>query len=159
MKKILVFSDSHGKNSDMISAIESHKDANVIVFLGDGERDFDDTLAACDLDFGGKEKGVEILRVRGNCDWGSGESDRIITDFEGVKTLITHGHVQGVKSGYGTLIQLAREKECRLVLFGHTHFALAEDRYGIMIINPGSIESGEYALVTIDGEKITYKLY
>ncbi len=159
MKKILVFSDSHGRNSDMISAIGSHKDANVIVFLGDGERDFDETLAACDLDFVGENKGVEILRVCGNCDWGSSESDRIITDFEGVKTLITHGHGQDVKHGYGTLIQLAQEKECKLVLFGHTHFPLAEDRYGIMILNPGSIKEGEYALITIDGEKITYKLY
>jgi len=39
--RILVLSDSHGRAGNIYDVIEKHPEAEVIVFLGDGERDFE----------------------------------------------------------------------------------------------------------------------
>ena len=41
MRKILVFSDSHGTTHNMRRAIDMHPDAEVIFFLGDGLSDIE----------------------------------------------------------------------------------------------------------------------
>ena len=58
--RILVLSDSHGHFYELMKIIDRHRDINKIIFLGDGERDFELLK---------KEK--EILMVKGNCDFGS----------------------------------------------------------------------------------------
>ena len=38
--KILVFSDSHGRDQYMLKALKTHPDAEAAIFLGDGLADF-----------------------------------------------------------------------------------------------------------------------
>ena len=155
-RKILVFSDSHGSDQPMIDAISQHKDADVIAFLGDGESDFEEALAACGIaPFG--PKSLTIWQVRGNCDWRSTEPAVIIPVLDGLKFFVTHGHTHYVKSGYDLLASEARKKGCAAALFGHTHEAHLEERGGLILLNPGSVRRGNYAVIIIeDGELKCY---
>lgn len=151
--KILVFSDSHGAEQRMIDAVIENKGTEVIIFLGDGEKDFEEMMAACGIAPYGNSRSIRTFQVRGNCDWYSGEALTLTAELGGVRLLITHGHEQKVKYGLSMLAQEARKKECALALFGHTHSPYLEDHDGITLINPGSIKSGRYAIITIeDGE-------
>lgn len=156
--KILVFSDSHGSEQYMTDAISENDDADALVFLGDGERDFEAVLAACGIAPYGPKTSVKVWQVCGNCDRFSSEPVTVTADFDGVKTLITHGHDQNVKFGYSRLFLEAQKKECLAAFFGHTHLQRAEEKDGILLLNPGSIRSGKYAVVTARNGKMTYEL-
>ena len=58
--RILVFSDSHGSTYRMREAISLHTEADIIIHLGDGERDID--LLKEEI---GNRK---VVQVCGNCD-------------------------------------------------------------------------------------------
>lgn len=155
--KVLVFSDSHGSEQGMINAILAHADASAIVFLGDGERDFENALAECGIaPFGTKP--MQIFQVRGNCDIYSMEPAVVTASFGGIRVLITHGSEQNVKAGYARLAQEARQSRCSVALFGHTHFACVEERDGVTLLNPGSIRGGKYAVLLINDEEVRTEL-
>lgn len=126
--KILVFSDSHGAMGKMVEAME-HERPHHVFFLGDHYRD-----------------GIELYElypdipmdiVRGNCDWGKGPDLRVV-ELEGVRFLLTHGHLQYVKSGLDELLQEAKNRQVQVACFGHTHLAKVVYRDGIYLMNPGS---------------------
>ena len=67
--RIVVLSDSHRKVSKLFDAVERHLDnADLFIFLGDGEDDFDMVLNAYPH--------IKYERVCGNCDWGSNYPDK-----------------------------------------------------------------------------------
>lgn len=142
--KLLVMSDSHGHDEKLIDAILENPDADAIVFLGDGEWDFENAAAACGI---GAEK--TVCRVRGNCDRASREPETIVREFAGVRFLITHGHEQNVKYGLWGLVEDARDRGCTAALFGHTHRFFCDRKEGITLINPGSVGNGSYCIVQI----------
>ena len=148
---VLVFSDSHGRGSNMLEALSRQiKRPDAIVFLGDGLRD----LSYCE--FGD----VPLFAVTGNCDlynlYCKGIADReILITLGGKKIMMTHGDRYSVKSGLARIIMAADEKGADIVLFGHTHEPLAlyidsdENDFGIKLkkpiylFNPGSV--GDYS--------------
>ena len=156
--KILVFSDSHGDEQGIIDAIEENKDANALIFLGDGERDFEGALAACNIAPYGADTSVKTYQVCGNCDRFSMEPETITAEFGGVRFLITHGHGQNVKFGYARLVQETKSRNCNAALFGHTHLQCLEKKEGITLLNPGSIRSGKYARILIRNGIAEYEL-
>lgn len=81
---------------------------------------------------------MEILRVPGNCDYGSVEQPSVLLDLGGVRMFLTHGHLFGVKSGVGRLLLQAKAVGAQIALFGHTHRPLCECRDGIWLLNPGT---------------------
>jgi putative phosphoesterase len=145
--ELLVFSDSHGRGSNMLEAVSRQiKRPDAIVFLGDGLKD----LYYCD--FGD----IPTFAVCGNCDFysffGKGEAeDEIVMTLGGKKIMMVHGDRYGVKSGLGRLVKAASEKGVDIALFGHTHVPLekflpaGESEYGIelskplYLFNPGSV--------------------
>ncbi len=161
--KLVVLSDSHGR-ADLIRAVlERHKDAEAVLFLGDGLRDLS---RLTDL-----PPNLTPIAVRGNCDllmgWGQEEppTERMVA-FDRFKILMMHGHTRGVKHGMETAAEAAASRGADLLLYGHTHAAreayLPEgERVGggiltkpLWLFNPGSLgESGtgrpSYGLVTI----------
>ena len=141
----------------MTEAVRRHAGADALVFLGDGERDFEETLAECGIaPFGPQERAV--YQVCGNCDRFSSQPLRITASFEGVNFLIAHGHEQNVKFGYARLAMEAKSRGCAAALFGHTHLQCLEEKEGIVLLNPGSIRSGKYAVVTVEDGKIRAEL-
>ena len=158
MTKILVFSDSHGAERPMIDAITKHSDADVIAFLGDGESDFEEALSECGISpFGPRKK--EIWQVRGNCDWRSMEAATILPVIGDLRFYVTHGHTQYVKTGYSTIAVEARKKNCAAALFGHTHEAYLGEIEGVILMNPGSVHSGHYGLITVENGKLQCELF
>jgi len=110
---------------------------NLTVHLGDGAFD----LRRLQSEF----PEIPMLGVKGNCDLGiTGDTSRTIT-LEGVKIFMAHGHIYGVKQGYDTAIDVARNVGANLLLFGHTHRAEYMMVSGIHLLNPGSIAEGCYA--------------
>lgn len=143
---ILILSDSHGK-SDLIEQTKKLTRPHLILFCGDGLRDFDVGSYTC-----------PVYAVRGNCDCfyvpHMGDVEETLTlNIDGVKLFITHGHRYGVKSGLGALIAQAVKEDADAVIFGHTHEPLdmtllpehTNERFGIClhkplhVFNPGSL--------------------
>lgn len=139
--RILVFSDSHGLAFYMREALQLHTDADIVVYLGDGERDFDNVS-----DF---LKGKQTFSVRGNCDLYSQLGENELFTADGVNVFCTHGHTEMVKYGTNTLIDKARGMGARIALYGHTHEPVTDYVDGLYLMNPGSIRSGSYGVVDI----------
>lgn len=64
----------------------------------------------------------------------------------------------GTQAGSKALRQLIEDEEIALVLSGHIHEAAGADRYnGTVMVNPGPVQEGQYALIDI-GEEIEVEL-
>ena len=126
--KILVFSDSHGAMGKMVEAME-HERPHHVFFLGDHYRD--------GIELSQLYPDIPMDIVRGNCDWGKGPDLRGV-ELEGVRFLLTHGHLQYVKSGLDELLQEAKNRQVQVACFGHTHLAKVVYRDGSYLMNPGS---------------------
>lgn len=147
--KLLVMSDSHGHDEKIADILLEHPEADVIVFLGDGEWDFENAVKACGI---GPEK--VICRVRGNCDRASMEPETIVREFGGVRFLITHGHVQNAKYGIWGLLEEAGRRNCGAVLFGHTHRKFHAEQENVILINPGSAAGGSFCVLEAKDGKL-----
>lgn len=126
--KIIVISDSHG-NREGIDKIFKFINFDYLIFLGDGLKDLGDYVY---LD--------NVIAVCGNCDLFSDMPDTRIFNAEGKLILITHGHKFGVKSTLNHLKEKAKEENCDIALFGHTHVPYIENWHDIYIANPGTFQ-------------------
>ncbi len=133
--RILVVSDSHGDIFHLMQAVREQPRAEVILHLGDGEREameLRDKLPA----------GCTLIQVRGNNDWGSRAPLTEERVLEGKRLFFTHGHLYHVKYGYREVISAARQRKADILLFGHTHSAYTSYEDGMYIMNPGTVGSG-----------------
>lgn len=138
--KIGVASDSHGKKVFVEKFLQEKFD--LIIFLGDGLKDFE---------------GVQnIKKVAGNCDYFYDEPLQDEIEIEGVKIFFTHGHKYSTKLGRLTLLNYGKKRNANIILYGHTHKALKEEREGVILFNPGALKNGEYG--EIDIKKGTFSL-
>ena len=161
--ELLIFSDSHGKPDGMRRAIALQKRRpDAICFLGDGVYDTESQDFAPLLWY----------TVAGNCDWGSlafGNPTERQLPLEGHTLLLTHGHLFGVKSGYGALISHAAKCGADIVLFGHTHCPHEETipagtvigdvtlERPMYLFNPGSVgESGWVGTLVLTPETVLF---
>ncbi len=139
--RILVFSDSHGSSHFMREALMLHGEADMIIHLGDGERDMDKLEDAV--------AGRRLIRVCGNCDIYSQLPVNEIVTAAGVKIFCSHGHTELVKHGTGAFINKAKSLGARIALYGHTHQSVTEYVDGLYVMNPGSARYGEYGAIDI----------
>lgn len=137
--KILVLSDSHG--AALLPAFNKEAPDHVL-FLGDGARDADRLY--------GISGAVPVCRVSGNCDLADSEPQTKILDLAGRRTVMTHGHAFGVKSGLAALAAYAKSVNADIALYGHTHAAHSETRDGVLLVNPGAAVNGRYAVIELD---------
>lgn len=146
--ELLILSDAHGNRSAIERALQLQVHSpDAVCFLGDGLRDFYAVDSSQSARFA----------VAGNCDFflplemDEENRDVCFLSFEGHRILLTHGHLFGVKGGYGRLLSYAHGKGADIVLFGHTHVPLlqtlpAGSEIGgarlsrpMYLFNPGSI--------------------
>ena len=142
---IPIISDSHGSGYRAEYIFERLKRCgdhpSAVIFLGDGARDIED----------GIPDSCELISVAGNCDaWtslfddnGNEIPDERLEIIGGLRIFMTHGHMYGVKGGYGAAVSYACREGADVLLFGHTHIpcqtydsALPRPLH---ILNPGSI--------------------
>lgn len=165
--KLLVVSDIHGRYDRLMMLMKMHRNADALIFLGDGLRDLERANAYA--------SGMSVIAVKGNCDgisfWGIDAPEEHTQTFEGYKILMLHGHTRGVKSGMERAILAAVEQDADLLLFGHTHLPVEKylpqgEGEGILslpkplrLFNPGSLGAsgdgrGHFGLIEIRGKDI-----
>lgn len=141
--RIVVLSDSHMVKSRLLEAVERHIDnADLFIFLGDGEEDFDAVID--------EHPNIKYERVCGNCDLDSDYPDKMEIEFAGKRIFFSHGHPYNVKYGYYKIIDEAKRRGADILLFGHTHEQYTNYDDGLYIMNPGSVGIGsDYGVIDI----------
>ena len=130
--RIIVLSDTHGNYSAVDKVIMRYTDADWIIHLGDGERELDSFIMTH------QDLSQKIIHVAGNCDCNSLCPETFTLPVGEHKILATHGHNYGVKISLEMLKMTARENNCDIILFGHTHVRFESYENGLYIMNPGS---------------------
>lgn len=144
MKRILVFSDTHG-NIDLCLEAINRIPSDIIIHAGDYVRDAEDLKSIY------PEK--EIYYVKGNGDFYSHAPNYEIIEVEDFRIFAVHGHEQGVKGDpeYVRLSNAASEHDCNIAVFGHTHIPFEGETNGVALLNPGSAKYGfTYGIIEIE---------
>ena len=152
MKTIVVVSDSHG-NRQALDALDGiFAESDLIIHLGDTSSDG----GYIRVKFPDK-----TVVINGNCDFISvGENEKIVT-CEGVNILCCHGHLYSVKSSLSRLAKRAKELDCAIALYGHTHDAKESEIDGVTLLNPGTLSrysQKSYLYLVINGDRFTQKI-
>lgn len=154
--KILIVSDTHRRNENLIKVIERVKPIDLLVHCGDVE---------CDESFIAEAAGCPVQIVSGNNDFWSAmpkEKEFIIGDY---KVWLTHGHNYYVSMNYEIIKQEARARYMDIVMCGHTHKPVIDISADLTLINPGSLSyprqegrQASYIIMEVDAEgKAHYK--
>lgn len=161
MLRILIMSDSHGRNENVELAIaqvrEEIGEFQMLIHLGDvGDARELESLA-----------GVPCYIVRGNTDYDAKLLNANVIEASGHRIFATHGHLYQVDMRLDLLRFAALENDCDIAMYGHTHVPyLEEDPDDVTILNPGSISKPRqadhrytYMVMEIDDEdEVTYEL-
>jgi len=128
--KILIVSDSHGRNGNIERVINKVAPIDLLIHLGDLEvnPDFLEVLIPCPSEM-----------VAGNNDYFTSLPREKIITVGKYKLLLTHGHRYGVYTGTERIKEAARQQGADMVLYGHTHKPLIDLTGPVWAINPGSI--------------------
>lgn len=146
--KILIISDSHGRNTYLERVIKKVAPFDLLIHLGDleGSEKYLTENVNCPMEMisGNNDYFMDIER----------EKEIYIGTY---KILLTHGHRHKVHFGTEDLIIWGRENDANIVMFGHTHIPLLDTKSDITVLNPGSISQPRqeghqpsYAIMEID---------
>jgi putative phosphoesterase len=123
-----ILSDTHGKLDPAI--VELFADCDHIIHAGDvGDHDILAQLGAL----------APVTAVRGNCDkegW-IGFPEAVTATFDGMTVHVRHDLVMAEAFDVPTLTAM-RDADRGVVICGHTHQPLIEQRAGVLYLNPGS---------------------
>lgn len=141
-------SDSHGRLSVVDLIPYYHLDADYFIHCGD----LGDGYTPEDYE--------KILFVEGNCDYFYDTPQIRILDLKnGHRIMILHSHQCPAFPPEARKIILkkwAKEENCDIVCYGHTHVSDIEEDEDILFINPGSLarprdgKECSYCILTID---------
>lgn len=128
--KILIVSDTHGKNENYLSVIQKVSPIDLLIHLGDlqGSEDYIESVTPCRMEM-----------VSGNNDIFSGIPKEKIIRIGKYTVLLTHGHRYGVYYGTSDLEDVAAREKADIVMFGHTHVPMIDLSDSVWLINPGSL--------------------
>ena len=140
--RVWVLSDSHGftgRLSTILMVMEAGGPIDALIHLGDGYYDL-------------RDLGVPlppVYQVAGNCDHFRTDTMDTVR-LAGARILLTHGHRQHVKEGMDGLMELAVRENVHAALFGHTHHQKMQWENGILLLNPGAVTDGKFAILNIN---------
>lgn len=146
--RITVISDSHRNSRVIRKILDAQSGSETVFFLGDVTADIED------IQYEYPNKIFNI--VSGNCDFFSEYPSVGIANAAGHNIFYTHGHTLSVKYGTERLKTAAQERNCDIVLYGHTHVSKILYEDGVYIVNPGSCSQprdGRASYAVIDIEK------
>lgn len=128
--KILVVSDTHGRDRELETAVEREEPFDKLIHCGDveGREIFIEALADC-----------PCCIVAGNNDFFCDLPREQEITIGGKKALVTHGHYYGVSIDLSGIVDEARSRGCEIAFFGHTHKPVVAQKNGVLVINPGSL--------------------
>ena len=128
--KILIVSDTHGKQENLLTILDRVKPIDRMIHLGDaeGQEGLIAEMAECPLDI-----------VAGNNDFFSTLEREKELQIGKYKILLTHGHYYYVNMGLADIMLEGKARGVDIVMFGHTHRPVIEYGDGIIALNPGSV--------------------
>jgi len=127
--RIIVISDTHRHQVDLIDRMIEIEKPDLILHLGDNVEDGEKIS---------KIFGIETIIVKGNGDFNSDYLYDRILEVEGKRIFMTHGHRYNVKKSHMSLYYKGLKTDADIVLYGHTHVPINVKEEGIIIMNPGS---------------------
>ena len=147
--KALIVSDTHGSYDRLKQVIDDEKPFDVLIHCGDICEDLNHMLGYTDY---------QVRAVAGNCDYPGTYPDELTFELGDHKVFVTHGHRHDVRSkSKGKLLGSAKKGGCDIACYGHTHVPDIDERIGLVLINPGSLERPRtedglptYGLVYVD---------
>lgn len=128
--KILIVSDSHGRNNHLERVLGKEKDIDFLIHLGDleGTDAYLKEVLKCPMEI-----------ISGNNDYFSCIEREKLIELDGHKIFMTHGHRYEVYEGASLLKEIGKELEAEIVMFGHTHIPYLDTEDEVIALNPGSI--------------------
>lgn len=150
MIKVVIISDSHGNLDNVRKIMEKEQNVHQVIHLGDliGQEMQLKEICGCEISF-----------VKGNCDYYADNPVSDVLEIGANRIFITHGHHYGVNFGIDRLCYAAKENQCNIVMYGHTHVPENSVYGGIIVVNPGSVSQprqlnhkATYAVMKIDGQ-------
>lgn len=128
--RILIVSDSHGRNNHLSTVLDRVGEIDMFLHLGDleGSEDFIETFVDC-----------RIEMISGNNDYFTEIPREKIIKIGKYTVFMTHGHLYSVYYGTDKLKDAARARNADIVLYGHTHMPSVDQSDDIIAVNPGSI--------------------
>lgn len=128
--KILIVSDTHGRESNLERALDETGPIDQMIHLGDVEGAEDYIRELTD---------VPVAMVAGNNDYYTDLPGELLLDLPGHRALLTHGHYYNVGRGPERLMEAAMERGADIAMFGHTHRPYLECGPELTVLNPGSL--------------------
>lgn len=128
--KILIVSDTHRNEDNLINALEKEKNLDLLIHCGDveGAEDEIEHYAGCNTVF-----------VAGNNDFFSRLPRELELQLEEYQVWVTHGHNYYVNTNPEYIRKEARARRKDIVIYGHTHRPFIEKNQDLIVINPGSL--------------------
>jgi putative phosphoesterase len=135
--KIVLMSDSHGAAANVARIMEKQPAADRYIFPGDGTGPglIHDVTVFLKTHPEYEEK---FSVLRGNCDAGVWLPKSLCIDVPHHRIFAAHGDRYSVDFGWEKMMLAARLNNCDIILHGHTHVRVTEQREGFYIMNPGS---------------------
>ena len=127
--KILLVSDTHGKDYYLEEALEIEK-PDFLCHMGDveGSEDYIRTIAKC-----------PVAMVSGNNDFWTDLNSEVTFELEGFCIFMTHGHFYFIYGGTDKLRSAGVRQGASIILYGHTHRPALEVENEVYVANPGSL--------------------
>jgi|BioPla2DNA2_1021312.scaffolds.fasta_scaffold26725_3 putative phosphoesterase len=128
--KVLIVSDTHGKNNYLLQTLEKVSPIDLLIHLGDlgGSENFIKSMVNCPVEM-----------ISGNNDYFNGLAKDKIIKIGNYSVYLTHGHRYGVYYNTDMIKEAARARQADIVMFGHTHIPMIDLMDDIWAINPGSL--------------------
>ncbi|MDF2541818.1 MAG: hypothetical protein K0S47_1536 [Herbinix sp.] len=128
--KILIVSDSHGREQYLEKVLERVKPIDLLIHLGDfeGSEEYVKSIAPCPTEM-----------VSGNNDFFNSLPKEKMISVGKYNIMLTHGHRYGVNFNTKTIKEAALRNNANIVMYGHTHIPMIDLSEFIWAINPGSI--------------------
>jgi len=128
--KILIVSDSHGRNYYLEKVIEKVEPIDLLIHLGDFENseEYIKSIAPC-----------KVEMVSGNNDFYTNIDKEKVIIIGKYSIFLTHGHRYGVNFGTEKIKEVALQNGASIAMYGHTHRPLIDLTGSAWTINPGSI--------------------
>lgn len=128
--KVLIVSDTHGRNHNLLKTLERVSPIDLIIHLGDfeGGEEYIRSITPCPMEI-----------VAGNNDFYNTLPKEKVLQIGKYKVMITHGHRYGVNFSLSGLMELAKANNADIVMFGHTHVPVIDLSDSVWFINPGSL--------------------
>ena len=128
--KVLIVSDTHRNEDNLISALTQEKNLDLLIHCGDVEG------AEYEIEH---YAGCNTVFVAGNNDFFSRLPRELELTVEDYKVWVTHGHNYYVNTNPEYIRKEARLRGMDIAIYGHTHRPVIEKKDALIVINPGSL--------------------